>query len=168
MLLHNRNYVVFFRLDHQPQPLDLLPMFCSGGHDIDSRRVDTAMPQDVCQLCNILLNAVKGPCKQFAQVMGKDLAGFYCGRLTERLHLRPDITPIQRLSASRHKDRPCSDTASPGIFQQQPAQLSRQEDGTDLAFAAHCDLPSFYGFHCKKAQFRHANAGAANGFQHHL
>ena len=42
-------------------------MFCTGGHDINPRGINAAVPQDVRQLGDVFLNAVKGPGKQFAK-----------------------------------------------------------------------------------------------------
>ena len=68
---HNSNYVVF--LYHQSQPLDLPAVLGAGGHNVDSGGINAAVSQNIRQLCNVLLNAVKGSCKEFPQIVGKDL-----------------------------------------------------------------------------------------------
>lgn len=50
-------------------------MLCSGGHNIDPGGINAAVSQDIRQLRNILLDAVKGPYKELPQIMGKDLGG---------------------------------------------------------------------------------------------
>lgn len=56
---HNSNYVVFFFLHHQAQPLDLSAVFGAGGHNIDSGGIDAAVPQNIRQLRNILFDTVE-------------------------------------------------------------------------------------------------------------
>ena len=69
-------------------------MLHTCGHDIDPGGVDAAVPQNICQLGNVLFNAVKRPGEQLAQIVGKDLAGLHPRRFTELFHIRPDITPV--------------------------------------------------------------------------
>ena len=64
-------------------------MLGSGGHNIDSCGIDAAVTQNVCQLRNILLNAVEGPGEQFPQIMGKYFGGIHLRGLTQPLHLGP-------------------------------------------------------------------------------
>ena len=112
---HNSNYVVF--LYHQPQPLDLSAVLGAGGYNIDPGGINAAVPQDIRQLCNILLNAIEGPGKELAEVMGKDLGGIDTRCLTQPFHLRPDIASVQRLAGSRHEDNATLNTAPFGIIQ---------------------------------------------------
>ena len=66
---------------HQPKPLDHPPVFRAGGDDIDPRGVDGAVPQNVRQLRDILLHAVKCPGKELAQVVWKHLCFLDTGGL---------------------------------------------------------------------------------------
>ena len=51
-------------------------MFDAGGHDIDSCSIDAAVAQDVCQLGNVLFDAVESAGKELAQVVGENF-GFF-------------------------------------------------------------------------------------------
>ena len=66
-LPHNINYVVFlFPSDHQSQPIDFTAVFIAGTHNIDTRCFDAAMPQDICQLSDILFYAIKCAGEEFS------------------------------------------------------------------------------------------------------
>ena len=51
--------------------------FGAGGHNIDSGGIDAAVPQNIRQLCNILLNAVESTGKELPQIVGKDFGRIY-------------------------------------------------------------------------------------------
>ena len=114
---HNSNYVVFLFLYHQSQTLDLSAVLGAGGHNVDPGGINAAVPQNICQLRNILLNAVKSPGKELAEVMGKDLGGIDTRCLTQPFHLCPDVASVQRLTVSCHKDNAAMDSAPFGIIQ---------------------------------------------------
>ena len=114
---HNSNYVVFLFLYHQPQTLDLSAVLGAGGHNVDPGGINAAVSQDIRQLRNILLNAVKSPGKELTEVVGKDLGRIDTRRLTQPLHLRPDIASVQGLAGSRHEDNAILNTAPFGIIQ---------------------------------------------------
>ena len=64
---HNKNYVgLIFCLHHQPQPLNLFPMFRAGGHNINTGRINAAVAQNVRQFCNVLFNSVESSGKQLS------------------------------------------------------------------------------------------------------
>ena len=92
-------------LSKQTQLFHLVAVLCAGGHDVDARRVDAAVTENICQFCNILLHTIESPGKELPQIVGKHLAGFYSGCLAEGFHLRPNIAPVQRLPVPGNKDR---------------------------------------------------------------
>ena len=96
-------------LSKQTQLFHLVAVLCAGGHDVDARRVDAAVTENICQFCNILLHTIESPGKEFPQIVGKHLAGFYSGCLAEGFHLRPNIAPVQRLPVPGNKDRSRTD-----------------------------------------------------------
>ena len=114
---HNTNYVVFFFLHDQAQAFDLSAMLGSGGHDIDSCGVDAAMAQNIRQLRNILLDPIKSPGKELAQVMGENLGRIHICSMTQPFHLRPNVTAIHRLSALCNEYGSAADSSSSGIIQ---------------------------------------------------
>ena len=70
---HNSHYVVFLFLHHKSQSLDLSAVFGAGGHNIDPCGINAAVSQNIRQLCNVLLDAIKGSGKELAQIVGKNL-----------------------------------------------------------------------------------------------
>ena len=82
-------------------------MLVAGGDDINARGVDTAVAEDVRELCDVLLQPVKRASEQMAQIMRKHLVGVDVRVLTQRLHLPPDIRTADRLAAAGDKDRTC-------------------------------------------------------------
>ena len=76
---HNSNYVDF--LYDQPKAFDFSAVLGSGGHDIDSGGVDAAVSQNIRQLRNVLLDAIKGSGKELAQIVGKNLGRIDAGYL---------------------------------------------------------------------------------------
>ena len=104
-------------LYNQPQPFDLSAVFGAGGHNIDPGGINAAVSQDIRQLRNVLLDPVKSPGKELAEVMGKYLGWIDTRCLTQPLHLCPDIASVQRLAGSRHEDNATLDTAPFGIIQ---------------------------------------------------
>lgn len=114
---HNSNYVEFYFLHHQPQPLNLSAVFGAGGHYIDPGCVNAAVPQDVRQFRNILLNAIESPGKELAQIVWKDFGRVNARRLTQPFHLCPNVAAVQGLAVSGDEDSTASDTALLSIIQ---------------------------------------------------
>ena len=79
-------------------------MLRSRCDDINTGGVDVGVAQDICQLRNILFQAVKHPGKQVAQIMGKYLIRCHTCLLTQLLHLAPNIAAIQRLAGLGYKE----------------------------------------------------------------
>ena len=69
-------------------------MFRSGGHDVDARRVDAAVTEQVRQLCNILFHLIKSPGKELSQIVRKHFVRIYVCLRTQPLHGRPDIAAV--------------------------------------------------------------------------
>ena len=82
-------------------------MLVSCGDDINPRGVDTAVTENVRELCDVLLQPVKGAGEQVAQIVRKHLVGVDVRVFAERLHLPPDIRSADRSTAAGDKDRTC-------------------------------------------------------------
>ena len=120
-------------LCNQSQPLQCPGVFRAGGDEVDAGGLDGAVAQHVRQLRHVPADLVERPGEQVAQVVGEDLGGLHPRPGAQGLHLRPDLFPGQAPSASGEKDLTGGDFLSPGVFEQLPAQLARQQDGADLA-----------------------------------
>lgn len=75
-------------------------MFITGGNDVNTGGVDTAVTENIGELGNILFNAVKHPCEQMAEVMWEHLLRIYACLLAKPFHLPPDIGAAHRSARS--------------------------------------------------------------------
>lgn len=66
-------------------------MFCPGSDDIDPGGVDIAMPQNIRQFCDIVVDTVKCTGEQVAQRMRKYLAWRDICLFAKGFHFPPDI-----------------------------------------------------------------------------
>ena len=71
-------------------------MLQTRGDNVDTGGVDAAVPQDICQLSQILVDGVKGTGKQLAQIVWKNLGLCHLRNRTELLHSSPDGASVQR------------------------------------------------------------------------
>ena len=81
-------------LSKQTQLFHLMAVLCAGGHDVDARRVDAAVAENICQFFNILLHTIESPGKELPQIVGKHLVRIYVCLCTQPLHGRPDIAAV--------------------------------------------------------------------------
>ena len=73
-------------------------MLFPAGSCINTSCVDAAVPQQTCQMFQILLTLVETASKQMPQIMRKDLSGGDLRLSAQALHHGPDITAVQWLS----------------------------------------------------------------------
>ena len=52
-------------------------MFCAGRDDVDPCRIDTAVPENICEFGDILFNTVEDAGEQMAQIVREYLFGIY-------------------------------------------------------------------------------------------
>ena len=50
-----------------------LPVFRTGGDDVNAGGIDVAVPQNIRELCNVMFRTVKRAGKEMSQVVGEDL-----------------------------------------------------------------------------------------------
>ena len=94
----------------------VVAVLCAGGHDVDARRVDAAVTENICQFCNILLHTIESPGKEFPQIVGKHLVRIYVCLRTQPLHGRPDIAAVHRLAGPGTEDMPAFDSRAAHIL----------------------------------------------------
>ena len=148
--------------DYKSQPVHQSLMFPVALHDIDSRRVDARMPQQIGQLRDIPVEAVEGSGKQMPEIVGKDFFCLHSRGAAQAFHLRPDIGTVHGISVFRHEDRSRGDTRLPAVSAQRPAELFRQKDDPLFSLAVHLRPARFQGLHRDEAQFGDADAGGAD------
>lgn len=143
-------------------------VFGAGGHEIDAGGVDAAVPQQVGQLGDVLVQAVEGAGEELPQIVRKDFSGPDGGPGAELLHLPPDGAAVQgRTLAAAEQDA----RANPPVFcvlQELTAQLPRQQHRPGLALAADSDLPLRHRLRCEIAQLGYPDAGGADGLENQL
>lgn len=93
-----------FKLNNQVHIFHSFAVFRTGGNNINSSCVDTAVTKNVGKLCNIFFNPIKCACKQMAKIMRKHLLRIDICIFAQGFHLSPDIRAVYRLSAFRYKN----------------------------------------------------------------
>ena len=78
-------------------------MAVAAVHCVDACGTQAAVSQEVSKAHDVLFDAVKGSCKQMAQVMGKDLLFRNTGLFAKRFHFLPYIASVKRLAAFCHE-----------------------------------------------------------------
>ena len=91
-------------LYNKPHILHLATVLGAGGDDVDPRRVDTAVTENVGKFCYVLLNSVKHTSKQVPKIVRKDLIRIDVCLLTEILHLPPNVCAAHRLTGFRDEN----------------------------------------------------------------
>lgn len=109
-----------------------LPRFC----DIDPRCINACVPKQVSKTGDVLIDRIKQPGKQVAQVVRKHLLLGYLGLLAERFHVPPDIAAVDRLSAFGYEHSAVFDSRLFCIFPQKFLHRDRYEDHARFVFAA--------------------------------
>ena len=140
-------------------------MLYSGGYNIEARRVDAAVPQDIGQFGNVLFYAIKYSGKKMPQVVGENLFRVYPGFPAQGLHLPPDVRSTDSPARARHKYHTASDSLLRRIAEQFLFQLLHDENRAGLALAAHRGLAAPGRLHRNVLQFADPNTRAADSLQ---
>lgn len=93
-----------FTLNYQVHVFHFFAMFRTGGNDINSSCVDTAVAENVGKLCNIFFNTVKCACKQVAKIMRKHLLWIDICIFAQGFHLSPNVRAVYGFTAFRYKN----------------------------------------------------------------
>ena len=83
-------------------------MFGTSSNNINAGSVDIAMTENICELGNILFNAVKGAGKQVAQIVWKNLLWIYPRLLTKIFHFPPNVCAAHRSTAAGNEYHSCT------------------------------------------------------------
>lgn len=162
---HNKDYVVFFISQNKSQPPYLSLVFPSRGNNIDTRRIDAGVSQDIRQFRDILFHIIISPRKQVAQIVGKYLSGAYARFPAQRFHLSPDIAPVPGFPALCHKDRAGTDFLSADILSQNQLQLLGQEYLAAFSLAGHLRASPQDCVYSNKRKLADADACGADRLQ---
>ena len=92
-------------LQDEVHPFHPPPVLLPCGDDVETGRFNAAVPEDVGQLCDVLVDSVKHPGEQMPQIVREHLLGIDIGGTTQSFHLPPDIGAIHGLAGSGDKHR---------------------------------------------------------------
>ena len=79
-------------------------MLEAARDDVDARRIDTAVSQDIREPRDVFLYAVKGSREQVPQIVREHLFGVDVRILAQLLHIPPYIGTTDRLSVFRDEN----------------------------------------------------------------
>ena len=143
-------------------------MFRARFHDIDPRRLDAGMTKQVSQLRDIFFDVVERPREQMAQVVREYFARGYFGALAQRLEQLPDRHAAKRFPCAGQKYRAGVDAVFLAPLLQPVAEFGGQQNLPALALAADGRLAAADCLGRDELQFRHPDAGGADGFEQQL
>ena len=140
----------------------MFAVFGAGRDDIDSRRIDIAVPKDVGELGDVFFQTVEDSGKQMPQIVWEDLARIDVGLLTERLHFPPDVRPADRLASACNENTTGNDALLRTIAEQLFLQFLYQKHRAGLALAGDNGLSAVGRFYRDERQLAHADASTAD------
>ena len=152
-------------LSKQTQLFHLVAVLCAGGHDVDARRVDAAVTENICQFCNILLHTIESPGKEFPQIVGKHFVRIYVCLRTQPLHGRPDIAAVHRLAGPGTEDVTAFDPRAAHVLQQDVLQSPGNQNASHLILARDGDFSGSDSLHRKILQLGYADSRGAERLQ---
>ena len=109
-------------------------MFCAGRDDVDPCRIDTAVPENICEFGDILFNTVEDAGEQMPQIVREYLFGIDLCFKAEVFHFSPDIRAAQRLACASDENRARRYLLLGYIPKQFLLQIADDEDTSRLAF----------------------------------
>ena len=77
-----------------------LTVFCAGRDNIDSCRIDAAVPENIGELGDVLFDTVEDAGEKMAKIVRKYLFGIHLCFKAEVFHLSPDICAAHRLACA--------------------------------------------------------------------
>ena len=152
-------------LSKQTQLFHLVAVLCAGGHDVDARRVDAAVTENICQFCNILLHTIESPGKELPQIVGKHLVRIYVCLRTQPLHGRPDIAAVHRLAGPGTEDMPAFNPRAAHVLQQDVLQPPGNQNASRLILARDGDFSGLNSLHREILQLGYADSRGAERLQ---
>ena len=90
-------------LYYQPHIFHVLTVFIASGDNINSCRVDAAVTENICELCNILFDTIESAGEQVAQIVWKNLLRIYSCLLTQAFHFPPNVSTAHWLTGAGYE-----------------------------------------------------------------
>ena len=114
----------FLWLCQQAQPFHLIPVFRSGGHNVNTSRVDAAVAENIRQFSDVFIQRIKCPGKEFPQIVGKHLVRIYVCLHTKPFHGSPDVAAVQWSTGSGAEEDSFRDPSIVRILEQELLQTA--------------------------------------------
>ena len=137
-------------------------VFITGGNDINSCGIDTAVTKNVGKLCNILFDTVKHSCEQMPQVMRKHLLRIDSCLFAKSFHLSPDVGTAYGLSGFGNENTSRLYSLLRRIAEQFLLQFFHDKYRPGFPFKRYDCFSVFDSLHRYVLQFAHTNTSAAN------
>lgn len=138
-------YFFFFLLSHyKSQRIQMPPMLCPTGNNINSGRINTAVPQNIRQTGNIFIYRIETPGKQMAKIMRKYFLCIHPRIPAQVLHHFPYITPVQRPPRARNKYRSLDNSFPSQIIFEFFLKLLWDQNCPGLSFKLNHSLPAVH------------------------
>lgn len=141
-------------------------MLSAGRYNINSRRINAAVSEDVGKLGDILFYAVKHPREKVAQVMRKDLFWVDVCLPAQGFHLAPDVCAAYRFSRSRYKNHAVFNILLRRVTEQFLFQLFYYKNRSGFRLTINNRLAAFCRFDGYILQLADTNTGCANRLQY--
>ena len=138
-------------------------MLRHARNKVNARRFDARMPENIRQLDDVLVRAVKRRREQVAQIVREDFLCIHTCAGAQLFHFRPNLISRHGLAAFGAKDRAGGGFLLRGKLEQLAAELDRQQNGTDFTFQSNFVLAVFRRFDGDILHLADANAGGADG-----
>ena len=122
-------------------------MFRAGRDDVDPCRIDAAVPKNICELSNILFDAVEHTGEQMAKIMRKHFFGIHLCFKAEVFHFSPDVCAAYRLARAGNKNRARRYLLLGYIPKQFLLQITDDKNASRLALERDCRFAFSDGFH---------------------
>ena len=138
-------------------------MLSVAFHDIDPRRIDAGMTEQIRQALRYHgSDDKKRGGKQMAQIMRKYLFSVHLRRTAKMLHLCPDIGTVHRISVFGHENRSVCNPFFSAVSAQRPAEFFCQQHRALLPLAVHLRSARFQRTRRDKTQLGNAYTGSAD------
>ena len=137
-------------------------VFIPSGDDIDPGRVDAAVAEYVCKLCNVFLDPVKCAGKQVAKIVREYFFGGYVCPDAKPFHFPPDIGAAHRFAASCYEYCSRAYLLGFGIVKQFLLQIFHDKHRSCFALERNDGFAALYRFYRYVLQFAHTDPSSAN------
>ena len=139
-------------------------MLRHARNKVNARRFDARMPENIRQLDDVLVRAVKCRREQVAQIVRENFPCVDARAGTQPFHFRPNLITRHGLAAFGAKNRAGGGFLLRGKLEQLAAELRGQQNHANLALECNFRLTILRGLNGDILHLADANTGGADGF----